>query len=152
MARVFTILLTLVYAFSATGATVHLHYCCGTTPQKIVVQDSEHFDHADCPLCIKHHNSEKEGCCTADSCDYDTTTTDHKCQNVKVELKKTTEEHITSIDKNNLSKVYPLELLVFTIIDWVGPTIAEHQSIDIDHPTLSQSAVPLFIRHCTYRI
>ena len=151
MVRFFAILLTLVYAFSATGATVHLHYCCGA-PQKIVMQENGYSDHADCPLCIKHHDSEKEGCCTTDSCDYDTATTDHKCQNVKVELKKTTEEHITSMDKNNLPKVYPLELLVFTIIDLVGPTIAEHASFGIDYPTLSQSTVPLFIRHCTYRI
>ncbi len=151
MVRFFAILLMSVYAFSATGATVYLHYCCGA-PQKIVLQHDHHDDHADCALCVKHHSNEQQGCCTSDSCDHDSTASDHQCQNLKVELKKTTEEHTINIDNKIFPKIFPVELMVFTLIDLLGPLVDSHALHDIPQHTLSHSSVPIFIRHCTYRI
>lgn len=150
MARIFSILLILVYAFSATGATVHLHYCCGKL-QKLAVHDEEKHDDANCPLCLKKTAKKKRApCCTNDHCGKDQSARGH-CHSVKIEAKKTTEAHLAGSGKN-LAKIYPLELLVFTFAHLIGlPSDVRYtvQTADGGPPDIP---VPLFIQHCTYRI
>lgn len=155
MVRYLVILLTLMYGFSATGATVYLHYCCGT-PQKIAATPYEKTDHDDCPLCTKHDDHHEppttSDCCDKTSCDVDSPSLGG-CKNLKIEAKKTTEEHIASGQKIVIPKLYPLELAVFTAIHFLDSTVISIRSLapvpDADIPL---AAVPLFIQHCTYRI
>jgi hypothetical protein len=150
MTKVFTIWLMLVYAFSATGATVHLHYCCGKL-LKFAVQDQVSLDGDDCPLCPKHHQNKKNTACSSDeSCEIGLRKSNH-CQDVKVDAKKTTGEHLPGSDKN-LAKIYPLGLPVFTLIGFLDLPLADrHTAPETDDPPRI-GVKPLFIQHCTYRI
>lgn len=153
MVRIFAILLTLVYAFSATGASIHLHYCCGK-PQHIAMQERAPANTGDCPMCVvqekplkpygSHHQLNH-------ACNQETPAHD-KCYNVKVELKKTTEKHIINGEKGNFAKVYPLELVVFSLLGIFGGATDLQRNERDDGYTWPPPAVPLFIQHCTYRI
>lgn len=144
MAKVFVILLAFIYALSATGATVHLHYCCGE-PQKLIAHADDKTGHEDCPLC-------QTGCGDAADNGCDTNKAGHgHCQNLKVEAKKTTEEHLPSADKK-LAKIYPLELLVFTLAYVIDLPLDTHSTIRTADGAPPNVTVPLFIQHCTYRI
>lgn len=138
---------------------MHLHYCCGE-PQRLAMEH-EKPGHEDCPLCLTHHGSEKKDtiCCTDGSnsdddsnasCDTDRAGYAH-CQNVKVEAKKTTEEHLPSVDKK-LAKIYPLELLVFTLAYVIDLPLNIRHAVQTADDGPPNTAVPLFIQHCTYRI
>jgi len=155
VAKVFVLLLTFIYAFSATGATVHLHYCCGE-PQKLVTQYAhEAPDPDDCSLCLTHHEKKNEdiACCIDTNnkgCEVNQSEHGH-CQNIKVEAKKTTEEHLPSADKK-LAKVYPLELLVFALAHVINPQLDTFHAIQMADGGPPNTTIPLFIQHCTYRI
>ena len=151
MAKIFTIWLMLVYAFSATGATVHLHYCCGKLQHLALQDETENSDDDDCPLCLKHHENKKHADCTGmESCDVDQQSHSH-CQSVKVDTQKTTGEHLPGGDKNPV-KIYPLEMLMFTLVRFVGlPLDVRHTAQATEAPPLI-GAIPLFVQHCTYRI
>jgi hypothetical protein len=154
VAKIFVILLTFIYTLSATGASVHLHYCCGEIQKLAMQQAPEKPAHSDCSFCVTEHKQEKDNptCCTDDrddGCTNNLAKSGH-CQDVKVEAKKTTEEHLPTADKKS-TKIYPLELLVFTL--------AYMADLPLDTPVIQTSdagppnvAVPLFIQHCTYRI
>ncbi|WP_090974846.1 hypothetical protein [Parapedobacter composti] len=150
MAKIFSILLTIVYGLSATGASVHLHYCCGKA-QQLVIQLQHEAGHHDCPLCTEHQQPVEAtaGCCDEQSCG--DAEHDGHCQDVKVEAATTTKEHLPSNDKN-LFSIYPAELLVFTLIRFANQPLAIHQAPKTTANVGSPPAVPLFIRHCTYLI
>ncbi|WP_143072813.1 hypothetical protein [Parapedobacter indicus] len=155
MAKVFVILLTFIYTCSATGATVHLHYCCGELQKFIMEYAPEEPNPDDCPLCLTHHEKEKEAitCCTDDSndsCTINQAGHGH-CQNVKIEAKKTTEEHLPSAYKK-LTKIYPLELLVFTLAYVIDLPLNIHDAARAVNHGPPDALIPLFIQHCTYRI
>lgn len=153
VAKVFVILLTIIYACSVTGATVHLHYCCGEL-QKLMTHADDKANHEDCSLCRTHHEKEQEkgkGCCTDDRCGSAEDAAHGHCQNVKVEAKKTTEEHLPSADKK-LAKIYPLELLVFTLAYVIDLPLDTHSTVRTADGAPPNVTVPLFIQHCTYRI
>ncbi|WP_079716789.1 hypothetical protein [Parapedobacter luteus] len=152
MAKVLVILLTCIYAFSATGATVHLHYCCGELQKLAIQHEQEKPEHQDCPLCLTHDEKKEAdaACCGDDSCDNDPAAHPH-CQHVKVEAKKTTEEHLPGGDKNVL-KIHPLELLVFTLVHINDLPPEFHHSVRTIDEAPPHVTVPLFIQHCTYRI
>ncbi len=141
----------LVYAFSATGATVHLHYCCGKLQHLAMQEETENPDDDDCPLCLKHHENQKHADCSGmESCDIDQQSHNH-CQNVKVDAQKTTGEHLPGSDKNPV-KIYPLELLVFTLVRFIDlPLDVRHTAHATEVPSLT-GAIPLFVQYCTYRI
>ncbi len=149
MAKICIILLTLVYAFSATGATVHLHYCCGS-PQKIVTQAHVNKNHDSCALCTKHDDkNEDAACCNKDRCEQDSGT--HRgCQDIKVEAKKTTEEHL--VGDKNFTKIHPVELLVFLLVNFIDQPIDNHSAFYLRNTGPPLATIPLFIQHCTYRI
>lgn len=153
MVRIFAILLTLVYAFSATGASVHLHYCCGK-PQHIVMQEKAPANASDCPMCAVHEKPTKFDEAPHQmnhACSQETPAHD-KCYNVKVAFKKTTEKHIINGEKGNFAKIYPLELVVFSLLGiFDGATDLQLNELDAGY-TWPPPAVPLFIQHCTYRI
>lgn len=154
VSKVFVIWLAFIYALSATGATVHLHYCCGE-PQKLVSQhDDEKSTHESCPLCLPHQENEKDtaGCGGHSENGCETNQAGHgHCQNVKVEAKKITEEHLPGGAKK-LAKIYPLELLVFTLTYAIDLPSDIHHSTQTVNDSPPNVAVPLFIQHCTYRI
>lgn len=156
MAKVFTILLIWIYALSATGATVHLHYCCGKL-QKLALLDEQKPGHDDCPLCLKHHAAEgkpaqqpSKTCCTENSCVIDDAPKG-SCQNVKVDAKKTTTDHLTNADKKS-PKIQPLELLVFTLIHVLDLPLDTHALTPSATDSPPDETTPLFIQHCTYLI
>ena len=150
MAKIFTIWLVLIYAFSATGATVHLHYCCGKL-QELAVQDQKSPSRDDCPMCLKHHeNNTHTDHHSGESCNIDQQSPGH-CQDVKVDAKKITEEHLRSTDKNPV-KIFPLESLVFTLVSFIDFPLDGRHTIQTTDDPLLVGAIPLFIQHCTYRI
>ncbi|WP_379019822.1 hypothetical protein [Parapedobacter deserti] len=151
MAKVFSILLILLYSVSSTGATIYLHYCCGT-PQKIVLKDEAMIsNHDECPLCEHHLTENEQGhCCDDDGSDTDGTPSHSHCQNAKIEAKKITEEHLLGTDKK-LPKVYPLELFVFTLVHVIDLPSGTQPSMAIGNGP-PDTSIPLFIQFSTYRI
>lgn len=155
MARVFVIWLTFIYAFSATGATVHLHYCCGESQTLVMQPEYGKSAPEDCSLCFTHHKKKTEDpvCCTDegnDRCAIDQAGHGH-CQTVKVDAKKTTEEHLPGADTKP-AKIYPLELLAFTLAYVINLPLDTDYAIKTADDAPPNTAVPLFIQHCTYRI
>ncbi len=150
MVKVLTIWLILIYAFSATGATVHLHYCCGKLQH--MTMDKEHtLDENDCTLCLNHHESkEHPNCNSSQHCTTDVQSHDH-CQDVQVDAQKTTGDHLPSSDKN-LLKIQSLELLVFTLVHMASLPFDSHIQAETANAPPRVATTPLFIRHCTYRI
>ncbi|WP_353126523.1 hypothetical protein [Parapedobacter pyrenivorans] len=150
MVKVFSILLMCVYAFSATGATVHLHYCCGKL-QELAIQDQKSASHDDCPLCLAHQDKKKaEDCNSSEHCATDQQSQSH-CKSVKVDAQKTTGDHLPANDKN-LAKIYPAELLAFALVSFVGFPLDIHHSVQAMDAPPPAGAIPLFVRHCTYLI
>jgi len=60
MKRIFVTLLSLLYMLSATGATVHIHYCMGKLVSAGLV-DNDNNDR--CGKCGMVEKSQKKGCC-----------------------------------------------------------------------------------------
>lgn len=150
MSKVFTIWLVFVYAFSATGATVHLHYCCGKL-QHLTMEQEHTTSHEDCTLCLNHHqNDAHSDCVDTQHCINDAPSHDH-CQDIQVDAQKTTGEHLPSSDKN-LLKIQSLELLVFTLVQASVFPIDNHHAAEPTITAPHAETTPLFIRHCTYRI
>ncbi|MGK6352127.1 hypothetical protein [Parapedobacter sp. DT-150] len=150
MARILSILLIFIYSFSATGATVHLHYCCGKLQHP--ASHAEKQDPGDCPLCLKHDEKQKDNrtCGDDNSCKTDGTTHGH-CKNIKLEAKKTTEEHLPS-GHQTAAKIYPLELLVITLAHLIPAPLDIGHAPHLVATGLQEASIPLFIQHCTYRI
>jgi|SRR5690606_1926501 len=151
MGRILTILLTLVYAFSATGASVYLHYCCGE-PQQISMQKSIAGDEA-CPLCPMRQEPKKtDRHHVPVAADCDQTTGYGECNSVKVELKTTSEKHLLSSESCKLTKIYPTSLVAFSIIGLLD-TADDYDPLHFEIVgSPPPPAVPLFVQHCTYRI
>src|SRR5690606_24975929 len=109
--------------------------------------------HDDCPLCVTHHDNTQDDtdCCDEDGCEQSDATLGG-CQNVKVEAKKTTEEHLPGNEKTNLLKIFPQELVAF-VVAWIADFPRDSHTLPLaNNSPPSLSAVPLFIQHCTYRI
>lgn len=143
----------MIYAFSATGATVHIHYCCGALQKLSMEPTHEKPADEDCALCLMHHGEENKAatCCTDDasnSCDVTPAENGH-CQDITVDAKKTTEEHLPPADKK-LTNLYPLGLLAFTLV--VNLPSETRHAVRLTDDIPPNVAVPLFIQHCTYRI
>ncbi len=150
MVKVLTIWLMLVYAFSATGATVHLHYCCGKL-QHLSVENERAPGHDRCTLCPNHNESnEHTDCDSSQHCAADVQSHDH-CQDIQVDAQKTTGDHLPSSDKN-LLKIQSLELLVFTLIRVADFPLDSYTVAEVANALPHTGTTPLFIRHCTYRI
>lgn len=150
MVKVLTIWLMLVYAFSATGATVHLHYCCGKL-QHLTMEKERTSGHDDCTLCLNHHESKDHPACDdSRHCAADVQSHDH-CQDIQIDAQKTTGDHLPSNDKN-LLKIQSLELLVFTLIRIADFPLGSHHTAETTITPPLAGTTPLFIRHCTYRI
>ncbi len=150
MVKVLSIWLMLVYAFSSTGATVHLHYCCGKL-QHLAMEKEPATDHDECSGCLNHHESKDHpDCDTTQHCTTDAQTHDH-CQDIQVDAQKTTGEHLPGTDKN-LLKIQSLELLVFTLVYVADFPLDNYTPAESAHAPPHAGTTPLFIRHCTYRI
>ena len=152
MVRVLTIGLMLIYALSATGASVHLHYCCGQL-QKIAMEE-EHNNSKDdkCALCLQHEEKPSGDGHAADllQCTDDVPLQNH-CHDVQVDAQKTTGDHLPGSDKS-LLKILSLELPVFVltyITDFQSYRYTAPQTANAPPPGVT---TPLFIQHCTYRI
>ncbi|RYZ53539.1 MAG: hypothetical protein EOO14_15350 [Chitinophagaceae bacterium] len=61
MKKLLVILLVLVYGLSASGATIHLHYCCGALDKVSLTTDHN----PDCP----EKGSDKKDCCDSKKLD-----------------------------------------------------------------------------------
>ncbi|MEC3881441.1 hypothetical protein [Parapedobacter sp. 10938] len=151
MVKVFTIWLMLVYAFSATGASVHLHYCCGKL-QHLTMENEHTTDHDDCTLCLNHHKKKNHttDCNDSQHCAADVQSHNH-CQDIQVDAQKTTGDHLPSSDKN-LLKIQSLELLVFSLVRIANFPLENTTAVEMANSPPRVESTPLFIRLCTYRI
>lgn len=150
MIKVFTVWLMLVYAFSATGASVHLHYCCGKL-QHLTMENEHDANHDECTLCLNNHeNNDNPGCDPTHHDGADGQAPGH-CQNVEVDVQKTTGDHLPSSDKN-LLKIQSLELLVLTLIHIVDFPLGNNSTTETANSPPRVASIALFIQHCTYRI
>src|SRR5690606_10096825 len=111
MVKVYSLWLMLVYAFSATGASVHLHYCCGIL-QEMSLADDHGSGEDKCGRCVDHDmDKEHPDCGMGQHRSLDKPAGDH-CQDIQVDAQQTTGDHLPGSDKNVL-KFQALELLVF---------------------------------------
>lgn len=152
MIRALVLLLNLLYAFSATGAIVYLHYCCGE-PQRLAMEQLAPTEKEDCPMCITHDKPATDTDDARHGCEEEHAGNTHDgCYDVKVALKKTTEEHVASVEKS-VFKICPLDLVVFSLIG-IAPTPDNLITTAVvnNHSLSPPATVPLFIQHCTYRI
>ncbi|MGV3763271.1 hypothetical protein [Parapedobacter sp.] len=148
MAKVFTIWLMLVYAFSATGASVHLHYCCGKL-QHLTVANEPAANHGDCKLCLDDGNSHTDRNNSL-PCSADVQSQDH-CQDIKVDAPKNTGDHLPSSD-NKLLKIQLLGLPVFSLIHRADVPLGNCDTIETANAPPRAGTTPLFIRYCAYLI
>src|SRR5690606_32770013 len=148
--KVLTIWLMFVYAFSATGASVHLHYCCGKL-QHLAMENKQTANRDDCKLCVDHHGKKDHpNCDSRQHGDPSVQPHDH-CHDIQVDAQKTTGDHLPSGDKNVL-KIPSLDLLVVTLIHVAGFPLHSFIVAETANAPPLVAATPLFIRHCTYRI
>ena len=126
MKKLLIILTMLVYGLSATGATIHLHYCCGELES--VSLSATH--NKDCP--------EKSG--------------DYKpcCDNKQVDLK-------IKADQNLAAKWVATFADLSTACPVAGYQGVVLQNTLIVHaysngPPVHRAVVPLYIKHCIFRI
>ena len=151
MVRVLTIGLMLIYAFSATGATVHLHYCCGKL-QEMAMENEPRSVMDDCTLCQQHEENRSNECHTDDlpQCSDDMATQDH-CKDVQLDAQKSTGDHLPGSEKS-LLKIQSLELLAFTLTYVAGFQPYSYTIAEATNSPPPSGTTPLFIQHCTYRI
>ena len=150
MAKVLTIWLLLIYAFSATGATVHLHYCCGKL-QQLTLETEPGAGDDDCVHCVDHHETRDHPTChQSDHCNADVQSHNH-CQYIEVKAQKTTAEHLPGSDKN-LLKIHSAELSVFSPVRISDFPADRHLTARPTPEPAVVGSIPLFIQHCTYRI
>lgn len=128
MKKLIVILLLLGYGLSSFGMTLHVHYCCGKVDQVKLVPVKDH-------ACGVNKSEKKKGC----------------CDDRQVELK------LKADYKNELSAW--VEFKSFTeaiVVDNFLPIAAivsnrHYSSRQIFSPPPGGS-VPLYIKHCIYRI
>jgi hypothetical protein len=123
--KLLIILLMLVYAFSSTGATIHLHYCCGKLDK--VSLSTQHND--DCPK----QESAQKNCCKSKQVDLKIKAD----QDLLAKWIATHKDLGTTKPTAHYEHLTPLslkQLKTFT----TGPPL--------------HAVVPLFIQYCVYRI
>ena len=151
MVRVLTIGLMLIYAFSATGASVNLHYCCWKL-HHLAMENEQKPTRDDCTLCLTHHETKKNtGCHSSQQHDTADIQSHNHCQDIQVDAQKTTGDHLPGSDKN-LLKIQSLELLVFTLVRISDFPLDSHAVAETANAPPLAATIPLFIQHCTYRI
>lgn len=146
MKKLLAISLLFIYALSATGASLNLHYCCGMA-QKLVINDQP-LDHENCPMCSKKHKHENK--CAADTCSLPSET--EGCKNVNVDIKDATNEHISSNDETSFLAPYPAEVILYWVFNFMNLPLSERTSFSTDSSPPLFAPAPLFILNCTYRI
>jgi len=126
MKKLLIILMVLVYGLSASGATVHLHYCCGELEN--VSLTTEH--NPGCP----EKDGDWKGC----------------CDSKKLDLKIKADQNLvakwvasfSSFDVAGFIAAYPFPALPSNPAFHTFPT----------GPPLVKSSVPLFLRNRVFRI
>lgn len=126
MKKLLIIMLVLVYGLSASGATIHLHYCCGALEN--VSFTTEH--NPNCP----QKDGDWKGC----------------CDSKKLDLKIDTDQNLVAQWAANF---FPLDLAVATT-EYRFPAITFNPAFETfpTGPPLAQSSVPLFLRNRVFRI
>lgn len=126
MKKILVIVLMLVYGLSSTGATVHLHFCCGKLDD------------------ISFSSIEKKTCSTK------TVSTKKCCDSKHVELKVKADQEPGAkwimVLKDPSTSVYTTSYYL------LAPTKKIPVNAYATGPPLPASLVPLFIKNCVYRI
>ncbi|HEX5669734.1 MAG TPA: hypothetical protein VFX73_13070 [Chitinophagaceae bacterium] len=127
MKKFLVILLMLVYGYSATGMTLHLHYCCGKLKsiEWSPVSDNE---------CGEKHNMGTKPC----------------CETKQISSSKSTDQAYS------LTVTDPVKFSKAAIVVYADPTpVSIHTTVPA-RPGLAQSpphsAAPLFVQFCVFRI
>src|SRR5688572_19982866 len=127
MKKIVVIALLLVYGLSSTGATVHLHFCCGKL-------DDISFSPIDSKICSTKTFSSTKKCCDS--------------KHIELKVKSDQEPGAKWIAD---CKVFATPLYHASFYGWI-PTHKIPVNALATGPPQRVSAVPLFIQHCVYRI
>jgi len=159
MLRFVATLLTLLYAFTASGADVHLHYCCG----KLLFSEEAHckekpghilqksVEEKGCLLCKTEEKKQTSGDqCGKNSCEFHKKVDNH-CADIQVNLKDSTTEHLPS-DAKKSSNLDVSQLPVIVLAYFVQSILAPDQPVPTIITVSSDTSSPLFVRYCNYRI
>jgi hypothetical protein len=126
MKKILVILFLLAYGFSATGMTLHLHYCCGKLKsiEWSPVSDNE---------CGEKHSMGSKPCCETKKIS-SSNDTDQEYLLVASKLVKFSKQPVV----HNDAVVTPVS---------TAPSIQEFSPVSPPYP-----APPLFIQYCVFRI
>lgn len=126
MKRVVVIVLMLVYGLSSTGATVHLHFCCGKL-------DNISFNSTHQISCSKKFVADKRCCDT---------------KHVELKVKADQEPGLKWVSLHKDFIKLPFISSYYEFTSTRETPVNEYPT----GPPLNASAIPLFIQHCVYRI
>ena len=127
MRKLLVILIMLVYGYSATGMTLHLHYCCGKLKsiEWSPVGDNE---------CGKKHNMGTKPC----------------CETKQISSSKSTDQEYSLIVTE------PVQFSKEAIVVYSDPTPVSTNTTEPAKPgpahSPPHSTAPLFIKYCVFRI
>ena len=127
MRKLLVILLMLVYGYSASGMTLHLHYCCGKLKgiEWSPVADND---------CGEKHNMGTKPC----------------CETKQINSSKSTDQDHT------LLVTEPVKFSKEAIFVYSDPTPVSTNTKEPAKPGLAHSppysSAPLFIKYCVFRI
>lgn len=130
MKKVFTLILTVLYLATTSGATIHLHYCMG----KLIEKDLWKAEKKACSKCGMEKSSRSGNDCCKDT-----------QQQVKIEKEHQKAETVFQ----------PLQL-VSTATSYSEVTVVSFSSITEENPSSNapprSSGPALFKRNCVFRI
>jgi hypothetical protein len=128
MKKITIILLMLVYGLSSTGATVHLHYCCGKLDD------------------ISFSQKTKKGCTTSKTA----VCKKNCCDNRHIELKLKADQEPAAKWVQSFKLLQAPAILAVSDVTFIN----RQQPVN-EYPTgppLLSPSVPIFIKHCVFRI
>lgn len=132
MRKLVVFIVAFLYLASASGATVHMHYCMG----ELIDSGLWHNSDKSCSNCgMEKSDSADNGCCKDE----------HKF--VKLDKdQKTAEQHVF-----HLYLLSAVETHVFNVAELKLPSSLT-ECFPVNNAPPLQSAIPIFIRNCVFRI
>ena len=127
MKKIFIIMLTLVYGFSSLGMTINLHYCCGEL-------DSVSFATETGKTCKMGNHGKDNGCCN-----------DQKIYSQYNNDQRASAEWAESVKQAIAGPIYQTVNVVFY------PSLILGNRLATSTPGYLLS-IPLFIKHCVFKI
>lgn len=132
MRKVIVFIVAFLYLASASGATVHLHYCMG----ELIDSGLWHNSDKSCSNCGMKKSEKKDNGCCKDEHKFVKLDKDHK----------TAEQQVNQLQSLTATEIQPIY-----IVD-SKPFASLCERFPVNNAPPLQSATPLFIRNCVFRI